>query len=233
MEEQNLRVIIEIARRRNGRVDRRRLDDDNATSLKHGNEKFLNYMLDSVFVGSKWINWLAEPVIAYAHSPPQSEKSEKSNIIWGIWKKKGGGSEKGGWNLASSPPGSAPCTVVTQCCIIIPIRTLICSYYICFFSWEVARTASPDIRAMSPQTPSYIARNCIHVLMSILATIVTRNFSKKLRLKSLRGMFEETHAPLFVYCLTKKKIKRPFVAWYVTMLLRFHSHGNDWNKIKV
>ena len=100
MEEQKLRVIIEIARRRNGRVDRRGLDNDNATSLKHGNEAFLNYMLDSVFVGSKWINWLAEPVIAYAHSPPQSEKSEKSNIIWGIRKKK----EKGGWKLANFPP---------------------------------------------------------------------------------------------------------------------------------
>ena len=44
---------IEIARRRNGRVDRPGLDDDNATSLKHGNEAFLDYMLDSVFVGSK------------------------------------------------------------------------------------------------------------------------------------------------------------------------------------
>ena len=44
---------IEIARRWNGRVDRPGLDDDNATSLKHGNEAFLDYMLDSVFVGSK------------------------------------------------------------------------------------------------------------------------------------------------------------------------------------
>lgn len=44
---------IEIARRRNGRVDRPGLDDDNATSLKRGNEEFLDYMLDSVFVGSK------------------------------------------------------------------------------------------------------------------------------------------------------------------------------------
>ena len=44
---------INIARRRNGRVDRPGLDDDNATSLKHGNEAFLDYMLDSVFVGSK------------------------------------------------------------------------------------------------------------------------------------------------------------------------------------
>ena len=26
---------------------------DNITSLKHGNEAFLDYMLDSVFVGSK------------------------------------------------------------------------------------------------------------------------------------------------------------------------------------
>ena len=51
MEEQKLE--IEIARRRNGRVDRPGLDDDNATSLKHGNEAFLDYMLDSVFVGSK------------------------------------------------------------------------------------------------------------------------------------------------------------------------------------
>ncbi|XP_068742447.1 uncharacterized protein [Montipora capricornis] len=31
---------IEIARRRNGRVDRPGLDDDNPTSLKHGNEAF-------------------------------------------------------------------------------------------------------------------------------------------------------------------------------------------------
>ena len=44
---------IEIARRRNGRVDRPGLDDNNAKSLKHGNEAFLDYMLDSVFVGSK------------------------------------------------------------------------------------------------------------------------------------------------------------------------------------
>ena len=44
---------IEIARRWNGRVDRPGLDDDNATALKHGNEAFLDYMLDSVFVGSK------------------------------------------------------------------------------------------------------------------------------------------------------------------------------------
>ena len=44
---------IEIARRRNGRVDRPGLHDDNATSLKHGNEAVLDYMLDSVFVGSK------------------------------------------------------------------------------------------------------------------------------------------------------------------------------------
>ena len=48
---------IEIARRRNGRVDKPGLDgrpdDDNATSLKHGNEAFLNYMLDSVVVGSE------------------------------------------------------------------------------------------------------------------------------------------------------------------------------------
>ena len=46
-------VEIEIARRRNGRVDRPGLDDDDATSLKHRNEAFLDYMLDSVFVGSK------------------------------------------------------------------------------------------------------------------------------------------------------------------------------------
>ena len=44
---------IEIARCRNGRVDRPSLDDDNATSLKHGNEAFLDYMLVSVFAGSK------------------------------------------------------------------------------------------------------------------------------------------------------------------------------------
>ena len=44
---------IEIACRRNGRVDRPGLDDDIATLLKHGNEAFLDYMLDSVFVGSK------------------------------------------------------------------------------------------------------------------------------------------------------------------------------------
>ena len=51
--ENRQKVEIEIARRRNGRVDRPGLDDDNATSLKHGNEAFLDYMLDSVFVGSK------------------------------------------------------------------------------------------------------------------------------------------------------------------------------------
>ena len=59
MEEQELTVIykqyleIEIARRRNGRVHKPGLDDDNAMSLKHGNEAFLDYMLNSVFVGSK------------------------------------------------------------------------------------------------------------------------------------------------------------------------------------
>ena len=105
---------IEIARRRNGRVDRPGLDDDNATSLKHGNEAFLDYMLDSVFVGSKWINWLVEPVIAYAHSPPQSEKSEKSNIISifeGLKKRKKGPQKKGGggWKFTHfTSPGSAP-----------------------------------------------------------------------------------------------------------------------------
>ena len=57
MEEQELTVIykqyleIEIARRRNGRVHKPGLDDDNAMSLKHGNEAFLDYMLDRVFVG--------------------------------------------------------------------------------------------------------------------------------------------------------------------------------------
>ena len=44
---------IEIAHRRNGRVERPGLNDDNATSLKHGNKAFLDYMLDSVFLGSK------------------------------------------------------------------------------------------------------------------------------------------------------------------------------------
>ena len=44
---------IKIARRRNGRVHRPGLYDDNPTSLKHRNEAFLDYMLDSVFVGSK------------------------------------------------------------------------------------------------------------------------------------------------------------------------------------
>jgi len=38
------------------------LDDDNATSLKHGNEAFLDYMLDSVFIKKKkrkrrWGGW--------------------------------------------------------------------------------------------------------------------------------------------------------------------------------
>ena len=44
---------IEIARHWSGRVGRPGLDDDNATSLKHGNKAFLDYMLNSVFVGSK------------------------------------------------------------------------------------------------------------------------------------------------------------------------------------
>ena len=44
---------IKIARRQNGRVHRPGLNDDNATSLKHRNEAFLDYVLVSVFVGSK------------------------------------------------------------------------------------------------------------------------------------------------------------------------------------
>ena len=86
------------------------LDDDNATSPKHGNEAVLDYMLESVC--SKWINWLAEPVIAYSHSPPQSEKSNKSNIIQYLRdkeKKKARGLRKRGWKFTHfTSPGSAP-----------------------------------------------------------------------------------------------------------------------------
>ena len=58
VEEQKPRVINSSNRNRNrtpseSRVDRPGLDDDNATSLKHGNKAFLDYMLNSVFVGSK------------------------------------------------------------------------------------------------------------------------------------------------------------------------------------
>ena len=101
---------IEIARRRNGRVDRPGLDDDNATSLKHGNEAFLDYMLDSVFVGSKWINWLVEPVIAYAHSPPH-QRNHRNQILFQYLrdkkKKRNKGAQKkggGGENSPISPP---------------------------------------------------------------------------------------------------------------------------------
>ena len=44
---------IEIARRRNGRVDRPGLDDDNATSLTHGNEAFLDYIPGQCVCGLK------------------------------------------------------------------------------------------------------------------------------------------------------------------------------------
>jgi len=44
---------IEIARHRNSTVERPGLDDNNATSLKPGSEAFFDYMLESVFVGSK------------------------------------------------------------------------------------------------------------------------------------------------------------------------------------
>jgi len=59
VEEQKPRVINSSNRNRNRTpsewrsVDRPDLDDDNATSLKHGNKAFLDYMLNSVFVGSK------------------------------------------------------------------------------------------------------------------------------------------------------------------------------------
>ena len=53
MEEQKLRVINSIWKSKSHAVGMADLDDDNATSLKHGNEAFLDYMLDSVFVGSK------------------------------------------------------------------------------------------------------------------------------------------------------------------------------------
>ena len=51
--ELGLRVIDSIWKSKYGRIDRPGLDDDNATSLKHGKEAFLDYMLDSAFMGSK------------------------------------------------------------------------------------------------------------------------------------------------------------------------------------
>ena len=44
----------------------------------------------------------------------------------------------------------------------------------------------------------------LYPCIDVYSSYYTRNFSKKLQLKSLRGMFEKTHAPLFAYCLTKK-----------------------------
>ena len=79
------------------------LDDDNATSLKHGNEAFLDYMLDSVFVGSKWINWLVEPVIAYAHSPTSIREIKYYFNIWGIRKEKKKGAQKKGGGVKIHP----------------------------------------------------------------------------------------------------------------------------------
>ena len=108
------------------RVDRPGVDDDNATSLKHGNKAFLDYMLNSVFVGSKWINWLVEPVIAYAHSPPQSEKSGEIEYyfnIWGIRKKirKKGAQKKGGENSPVSPPLGPPLCILGWRCLHVKL----------------------------------------------------------------------------------------------------------------
>lgn len=71
--------------------------------------------------GFRMNNWLVEPVIAYSHSPPQSEKSKKSNIISifkGYEKKKrkkeGGLRKRGrGWKFTHfTSPESAPAQIV-------------------------------------------------------------------------------------------------------------------------
>ena len=77
-------------------------------------------------------------------------------------------------------------TVVTQRCIIIPIPTL--------SHTASALNYNKITQTMSPETPNYITQNCMHVLMSILATIITRNFLAKLKLKSLKRKIEGTHA---------------------------------------
>ena len=67
-------------------------------------------------------------------------------------------------------------TIVTQCCIIIPIPTLSLTTSVLNFG-QITRTMSPKPWATSPETPSYITQNCMHVLRSVLTTIVTGNFS--------------------------------------------------------
>ena len=58
---------------------------------------------------------------------------------------------------------------------------------------------------MSPETSNYIARNGVNVLMCILATMIPRNFSKKLRLKSLKGTLKERMRLCLIIVSQKKK----------------------------
>ena len=145
------------------------------------------------------------------HLNQRNQRSQISFQYLKDKKKKGKkkGSEKGGENSPISPPLDPPLDHHSHTHTHMLILLL-------FFLLRSRTNHVPEIRAMSPQAPSYIARNFIYVLMSILGTIDTRNISKKLQLKSLniRGMFEGTQArqaALFVYFLGKK-IKRPSVA---------------------
>ena len=69
-------------------------------------------------------------------------------------------------------------TVVTQCCIINPIPTLSNTTSVLNYD-QITRT-------MSPETPSYIAQNCMHVLRSLLATIGTCNFFNNIKIKIMQ-----------------------------------------------
>lgn len=95
------------------------LDDDNATSLKHWNEAFWDYMLDSVFVGSEWIidrkNQLS--LIRILHL---NQRNQRNQILFQYLrdkkkkKKEGGLRKRGrGWKFTHfASPGSAPAQIV-------------------------------------------------------------------------------------------------------------------------
>lgn len=89
---------------------------------------------------------------------------------------------------------------------------------------------------MPPKTWNDIAWNCIDSLIcTILASIVARNFAKKLKLKSLKGRFDGTYAPLFNYCLFPTEKIAYSINQQINNLYNLHffvsiSLENYWNK---
>ena len=113
---------IEIARRRNGRVHRPGLDDDNATLLKHRNESFLDYMLDSVFMGSKMNKLIGRTshTLYCMHILHLNLRNQKNQILFQYLtdkkkKERGRGSEKKGGGVENSPISSP---LDPSCCLI-------------------------------------------------------------------------------------------------------------------